>query len=75
MSYNNEGLMTMQDIKEIMGTRGEYGLPLLRNMGVLKPIKIQTGDTKIIKQLNISTMLFVNKKSILDLTFSAHLML
>lgn len=25
LSYNNEGLMTMQDIKEIMGTRGEYG--------------------------------------------------
>jgi len=25
LSYNNEGLMTMEDIKEIMQTRGQYG--------------------------------------------------
>ena len=25
LSYNNEGLMTLADIKEIMGTRGKYG--------------------------------------------------
>ncbi len=25
LSYNNEGLMTPEDIKEIMGTRGKYG--------------------------------------------------
>jgi len=25
LSYNNEGLMTLDDIKEIMSLRGEYG--------------------------------------------------
>ena len=25
LSYNNEGLMTLDDIKEIMGSRGKYG--------------------------------------------------
>lgn len=53
LSYNNEGLLSLQDINEIMSSRGKYGF-LPKNTIVLK----QTTDENIlqIKQLNICTM-------------------
>ena len=58
LSYNNEGLMTQNDIKEIMNLRGKYGY-FTKEYNRFKADKKKIETIKRIKQLNICIMLSV----------------
>ena len=50
LSYNNEGLMTLDDIKEIMSLRGKYGY-FTKNYGRFKADKTEGRDFKASKTI------------------------
>ncbi len=60
MSYNNEGIMTMDDIKEIMSLRGSMDI-LQKIIIDLKRIRQKIGIIKQIKRRSICILWFVSK--------------